>query len=315
VSPTALDLDEDGEIVEAELEDVLKSSFDQRSMGNSSIEDIKGQILAFTGPNLTAYYMEKTGGASGNDSSPDASLLQEGRLFGAIFTVATKTVSFASHMAQGKSAGSWVVNEFKDPWNYVGFVPGMKQAGKAWKGYTNVRAGAIRAGQAKDVYDTYNKGRYLASRYGGSSSHGHTTRSNYGRSPSFQPRPSNRNCASQAGWRCGAGAGRFAVCPAGSWCSGWGWCGTSSAHRNGAQALYSNNYHNKCSAGGSSASGSSASSARGKCESQTGHRCGASTRGVCSQGRWCTSAGWCHNYFSHGKSEWSNNAGRVCPSR
>merc|ERR1719210_899421 len=144
VSPTALDLDEEGEIVETELEDVLKSSFDQRSMGNSSIEDIKGQILAFTGPNLTAYYMEKTGGASRNDSSPDASLLQEGRLFGAIFTVATKTVSFASHMAQGKSASSWVVNEFKDPWNYVGFVPGMKQAGKAWKGLRNIRAAVIR---------------------------------------------------------------------------------------------------------------------------------------------------------------------------
>jgi len=318
LSPTTLDLDEDGEIIEAELQEVFVEKFGQRSMTNASIDDIKKQLSALTGgPNLTEY-MERMELSTGNGSS-NASLIQDrqGRFWGAAFTVVTKAISFTTHVAKGGNVGQWFVNEAKDPWNYLGFVPGLGGASTAARtaarfgrysryvnyarsGYRAVHRGANYYSDGKTVYDTAGNVLYLTSQ----ASHHHSGGYSHYRSSNFQPRPANVNCATQTGYRCGS-SGRFAVCPQGMYCSRYGWCGNSHAHRSGHQYLYSNNYHSKCSGGSSSRSGN-------KCESQTGHRCGASTRGVCGSGRWCSAHGWCQSYYQRGNTQWSNNAGGVC---
>jgi len=54
----------------------------------------------------------------------------------------------------------------------------------------------------------------------------------------------------------------------------------------------------------------------GVCETSTGHRCGASTRGVCSTNRCCSSHGWCqgrgHSSCSSSTARYSHNYGGAC---
>merc|ERR1719468_435418 len=56
----------------------------------------------------------------------------------------------------------------------------------------------------------------------------------------------------------------------------------------------------------------------GVCETSTGHRCGASTRGVCGTSRCCSSHGWCqsrgHSSCSSSTARYSHNYGGVCGS-
>lgn len=317
LSPTALDLDEDGEIVEAELKEVM-CSFGQKSVTNASIEGVKEQLLRLTGPNLTEYEEKMNVGipAPASSNVSNTSLIQEGKFWSAMITVATMAVDFTAHVSTGGNVGGWVVKQVTDPWNYLGFIPG----GGAAKATSTIgrygryaKRAADYAGHVNTAYSTANNVHTLAyHRRRQPSTHYHSRYT--GRSSSFQPRSSNRNCETQTGSRCGS-AGRFAVCRAGRYCSTWGWCGTTSAYRPG-QRYYSNNYNSKCAASSHTSSHSNHYSTQTrsskKCERQTAHRCGSSTRGVCDRGRWCSSSGWCHSYYTSGKSEWSNNAGGIC---
>lgn len=260
----------------------------QKSVTNASITSLKQQLLELTGPNLTEYEEKVIFG----NSSQNVSLLQEGRFFSSMWTIGTKAVDFGAHAAGGGNVRSWTVKQVTDPWNYVGFMPGGGAA-------RHIKRGATTAGYVNDAIGLRGNIASLNSLWGSSGR----------RSSRWQPRPSNRNCETETGGRCGT-SGRYAVCKAGSYCSRWGWCGTTSGHKPG-HYLYSNNYGGKC--GVSTPKKISTPLPSNKCETQTGHRCGYKhSRGVCGRGRWCTWAGWCVSYYTAGNSGWSNNRGGVC---
>merc|ERR1712209_267382 len=66
----------------------------------------------------------------------------------------TKAIDLGTHVAKGGDVGSWVVKQVKDPWNYVGAIPGGGAVSKL----------GSYIGNAKTVYDTHGNVRFLTSR-------------------------------------------------------------------------------------------------------------------------------------------------------